>query len=128
DSGDGQGSSNADRVAQAEALVGFAEELKTSEGTDEVFLMGDFNAYEQEDPIKVLEAAGYVSQGAKSEGEYSYTFDAGIGSLDGIFASAAADETVTGTDIWMINANESVALEYSRYNYTPEQLYSPDQW
>ncbi|MEV4903006.1 ExeM/NucH family extracellular endonuclease, partial [Citricoccus sp. NPDC055426] len=128
DSGDGQGSSNADRVAQAEALVGFAEELKTSEGTDQVFLMGDFNAYEKEDPIAVLEGAGYISQGAKSEGEYSYTFDAGVGSLDGIFASAAADETVTGTDIWMINANESVALEYSRYNYTPEQLYTADQW
>ncbi|NUL49526.1 ExeM/NucH family extracellular endonuclease, partial [Cellulosimicrobium funkei] len=128
DNGDGQGNSNADRVAQAEALVGFAEDQKSSEGTDRVFLMGDFNAYEKEDPIAVLEAAGYVSQGAKSEGEYSYTFDAAVGSLDGIFASAAAEETVTGTDIWMINANESVALEYSRYNYTPEQLYTADQW
>ncbi|WP_313818396.1 ExeM/NucH family extracellular endonuclease [Citricoccus sp.] len=128
DSGDGQGSSNADRVAQAESLVDFAEDLKASEDTDQVFLMGDFNAYEKEDPITVLEAGGYVSQGAKAEGEYSYTFDAGVGSLDGIFASPAADETVTGSDIWMINANEAVALEYSRYNYTPEQLYAPDQW
>ncbi|MGW9551041.1 ExeM/NucH family extracellular endonuclease [Citricoccus zhacaiensis] len=128
DNGDGQGNSNADRVAQAESLVDFAEDLKASEDTDQVFLMGDFNAYEKEDPIKVLEAAGYVSQGAKAEGEYSYAFDAGVGSLDGIFASPAADETVTGSDIWMINANESVALEYSRYNYTPEQLYAPDQW
>ncbi|GAA1667156.1 hypothetical protein GCM10010977_14420 [Citricoccus zhacaiensis] len=128
DNGDGQGNSNADRVAQAESLVDFAEDLKASEDTDQVFLMGDFNAYEKEDPIKVLEAAGYVSQGAKAEGEYSYAFDAGVGSLDGIFASPTADETVTGSDIWMINANESVALEYSRYNYTPEQLYAPDQW
>ncbi|VXA91151.1 conserved exported hypothetical protein [Citricoccus sp. K5] len=128
DSDDGQGASNADRVAQAESLVDFAENLKASEDTNQVFLMGDFNAYEKEDPIKVLEAAGYVSQGAKAEGEYSYAYDAGVGSLDGIFASAAADETVTGSDIWMINANESVAMEYSRYNYTPEQLYTPDQW
>ncbi|MEW1981606.1 ExeM/NucH family extracellular endonuclease [Citricoccus sp. NPDC079358] len=128
DSGDGQGNSNADRVAQAESLVDFAEDQKDSEDTDRVFLMGDFNAYEKEDPITVLEAAGYVSQGAKAEGEYSYAFDAGVGSLDGIFASPAADKTVTGTDIWMINANESIALEYSRYNYTPEQLYAPDQW
>ncbi|MEO9247468.1 ExeM/NucH family extracellular endonuclease [Citricoccus nitrophenolicus] len=128
DNGDGQGNSNADRVAQAEALVDFAEDQKTSEGTDRVFLMGDFNAYEKEDPIVVLEDAGYVSQGAKAEGEYSYTFDAAVGSLDGIYASASADETVTGSDFWMINANESVALEYSRYNYTPEQLYRADQW
>ena len=35
---------------------------------------------------------------------------------------------VTGQDIWMINANESVALEYSRHNYVAEDLYSADQW
>ena len=127
DSGDGQGAYNADRVAQAEALVAFAEEMKVRAGTDRVLLLGDFNAYEQEDPIRVIEAAGYISQGAKTD-EYSYTYDGAVGSLDHVFASPAADATVTGQDIWMINANESIALEYSRHNYTAEDLYSPDQW
>ena len=127
DSGDGQGNYNGDRVRQAQALVAFAEELKTELGTERVLLLGDFNSYEQEDPIAVLEQAGYVSQGAKSE-EYSYVFGGAVGDLDGVFASPAADATVTGQDIWMINANESVAFEYSRHNYTAEDLYAADQW
>ena len=59
DSGDGQGAYNADRVKQAEALVAFADELSADTGVDKVILMGDFNSYEKEDPIRVLEAAGY---------------------------------------------------------------------
>ncbi|MFB2572372.1 ExeM/NucH family extracellular endonuclease [Micrococcus sp. IITD107] len=127
DSGDGQGAYNADRVGQAQALVAFAERLKKDTGTEKVILMGDFNSYEQEDPIKVLEAAGYVSQGAKT-GDYTYTYDAAVGSLDGVFANQAADQKVTGVDIWNINADEQIAFEYSRYNYTAEDLYRPDQW
>ena len=127
DAGDGQGAYNADRVGQAEALVAFAERMKAETGTDRVLLMGDFNAYEKEDPIRVLEAAGYVSQGALT-GEYSYAFGGAVGSLDGIYASPSAATAITGQDIWMINANESVALEYSRHNYVAEDLYSADQW
>ena len=127
DTGDGQGAYNGDRTRQAEALVAFADRMAAEAGTDRVLLLGDFNAYAQEDPIRVIEAAGYISQGAKTD-EYSYTYDGAVGSLDHVFASPAADATVTGQDIWMINANESIALEYSRYNYTAENLYAPDQW
>ncbi len=125
DQGDGQGAWNAARVAQAEALVAFADQLKTDAGTDKVFLTGDFNSYSAEDPIKVLEAAGYINQGAKS-GKHSYVFSGQVGSLDHIFASAAADAGVTGTDVWNINSAESVALEYSRYNYNVVNFYEPD--
>ena len=127
DSGDGQGAYNADRVGQAEALVAFAEQMKVLAGTDKVLLMGDFNSYEKEDPIRVLEEAGYISQGALTD-EYSYVFGGSVGSLDGIYASPAASAAITGQDIWMINANESVALEYSRHDYVEEDFYSPDQW
>lgn len=127
DSGDGQGAYNGDRTRQAQALVAFTEQVADDAGTDRVLLLGDFNAYEKEDPIRVLEEAGYVSQGALT-GEYSYTFDGAVGSLDGVYASPAASAVVTGQDIWMINANESVALEYSRHDYVAEDLYAPDQW
>ncbi|WIK82185.1 ExeM/NucH family extracellular endonuclease [Micrococcus lylae] len=127
DTGDGQGAYNGDRVRMAEALVDFADRMKEQAGTDRVLLLGDFNAYEMEDPIRVIEEAGYISQGAKT-GEYSYTYGGAVGSLDHVFASPAADATVTGQDIWMINANESVAFEYSRHNYTAEDLYRADQW
>ncbi|MBN9631607.1 MAG: ExeM/NucH family extracellular endonuclease, partial [Actinobacteria bacterium] len=62
DQGDGQGASNASRVKQATALVAFANERKTTLGSDKVLLIGDFNAYLNEDPIKVLTDAGYIDQ------------------------------------------------------------------
>jgi 5'-nucleotidase len=127
DTGDGQGASNASRVAQSTALVAFADTLKTESGIDRVFLTGDFNAYDQEDPIRVLTDAGYLSQEAKS-GEYTYAFGGTVGSLDHIFASPEADATVADVDVWNINSVESVALEYSRYNNNATDFYVADAY
>ncbi|WP_104177873.1 ExeM/NucH family extracellular endonuclease [Cryobacterium sp. Y50] len=125
DMNDGQGASNASRVNQAIALVDFASGLKTSTGIDRVFLTGDFNAYDLEDPIRVITDAGYINQGAKT-GEYSYAFGGTVGSLDHVFASPEADATVNDVDIWNINSVESVALEYSRYNNNVTDFYVAD--
>jgi len=127
DMNDGQGASNASRVNQATALVDFADGLTTSTGIERVFLLGDFNAYDQEDPIKVITDAGYINQGAKT-GEYSYAFGGTVGSLDHVFASPEADATVNDVDIWNINSVESVALEYSRYNSNATDFYSADAY
>ncbi|WP_106212785.1 ExeM/NucH family extracellular endonuclease [Glaciihabitans tibetensis] len=125
DTGDGQGAYNRARVAQAKVLVDFAAEMKTSSGIDRVFLTGDFNAYLKEDPIDVLTAAGYVSLGSTT-GEETYSFGGAIGSLDHIFASAEAVESVNDVDIWNINSVESIALEYSRHNYNVTNFYEPN--
>ncbi|WP_291278625.1 ExeM/NucH family extracellular endonuclease [Galactobacter sp.] len=122
DTGDGAGSFNGDRTRQAEALLDFAAEQEAAAGTDRVFLLGDFNAYLGEDPVQKILEAGYVSQGLKT-GKETYAYDGGTGSLDHIFASAAADERVVGAEVWNINSVESVALEYSRHNYNVVNLY-----
>src|SRR5690606_3131392 len=122
DSGDGQGAFNAWRVAQATALVGFAEDVAADAGTDKVLLAGDFNSYSQEDPLEVLKDAGYVDLG-DTTGEQTYLFDGYVGSLDHVFASPAAAAAVTGTDVWNINSVEPIANEYSRYNYNASILY-----
>ncbi len=122
DQGDGQGASNADRVEQANALVDFSDELQDELGTTDVFLIGDFNAYTMEDPAVVITDAGYVDQGSKT-GKYTYSFSGQSGSLDHIYASPSADAKVSGVDIWNINSGESVALEYSRYNYNATNFY-----
>ncbi len=127
DQNDGQGNSNASRVAQATALLDFANAMSTSAGTDKVFLMGDFNAYTMEDPIKVLTDAGYVDQGSKT-GKYTYSFGGAVGSLDHVLASPAANQAVNMVDIWNINSPESVALEYSRYNNNVTDFYRPDMY
>ncbi len=127
DRGDGAGAWNAARVEQAEALVKFAEGLKKERNTNKVLLAGDFNSYSAEEPIQVLAQAGYVDLGASAPTR-SYLFDGRTGSLDHIFGSSEAAQHVTGQTIWNINATESVAYEYSRYNYNVAQLFSPDQF
>ena len=76
DTGDGQGDWNGDRVRQAASLAEFADELVDRAGDPDILLMGDFNAYTQEDPIEELRDAGFVDLGERLDpGRYSYVFD-----------------------------------------------------
>ncbi|MEY8570479.1 ExeM/NucH family extracellular endonuclease [Brevibacterium linens] len=140
DSGDGQGASNADRVKQAEALVGFAGDQQEAANSDLVYLLGDFNSYTQEDPMQVFYEAGYKDIAAEKTDESTYVFGSRTGSLDHVLALDASDEadgagadatafdSVTGADVWNINSVESLALEYSRFNYNVSDLFAPDQF
>jgi 5'-nucleotidase len=63
DTGDGQGASNASRVAQATTLAAWVPTVLASYTTTPVTavaLLGDFNSYTQEDPLQVLYSAGYT--------------------------------------------------------------------
>lgn len=127
DQGDGQSPWNVDRIAQAEGVQAFADALVDSTGTENVHLMGDFNSYENEDPLQVFADADYSNLSAAS-GDFSYMFQAEVGSLDHLISSPAAAESVTSTEIWQINAVEPIALEYSRFNYTASDIFREDQW
>lgn len=108
DSGDGQGANNAQRVAQAQALVAFAAQW--DEAGLPVVLLGDFNAYSQEDPITTIKSGGYTLIDDVVDGVgRSYQFSGRIGSLDHVLLNAAAQELVTGGQVWDINADESIA-------------------
>ncbi|WP_082624302.1 ExeM/NucH family extracellular endonuclease [Nocardioides sp. Soil805] len=125
DDGTGQGNANPDRVAQAQALTAFAGTFAAARGTDKVFLTGDFNAYSMEDPVQAIEAAGYESlESTDDPEEESYSYAGTSGSLDHVFANAAAKAMVSGVDIWEINANEPLYYQYSRYNYIGTDLYT----
>nr|WP_237448284.1 ExeM/NucH family extracellular endonuclease [Nocardioides flavescens] len=124
---DGQGAGNVERVAQARALDAFAKAFAAERGTAAVFLTGDFNAYTQEDPVQELTGSGWTNlESTTAPGrDWSYFFGGLAGSLDHVFANAAARAMVTGVDVWDINAEEPVALEYSRYNGNTTQLFEP---
>ncbi|HEV2798831.1 MAG TPA: endonuclease/exonuclease/phosphatase family protein, partial [Nocardioides sp.] len=118
DSGDGQGQSNGSRKLQAAALRDWVASLQTETKVDSVVLGGDFNSYAMEDPLRILYDAGYTNvEQHFGNGEYSYSFSGLSGSLDHILVNGPALKRSTGTDIWNINSGESLALEYSRYNY-----------
>ncbi len=123
DDGTGQGNANPDRIGQAQALQGFAAEFAASRGTEEVFLAGDFNSYTMEDPMQVLYEAGYTAIESNTHGEETYSFSGLSGSLDHVLANDAGMKMVTGADIWNINSGESIAYQYSRYNYNVTQFF-----
>jgi predicted extracellular nuclease len=111
DAGDGQGLSNATRVQQAQELLDWLATDPTGANDDDVLIIGDLNAYAMEDPIRLLENAGYVT--LEQPGDYSYVFDGLTGSLDHTLASASLAAKVAGAAAWHINADEADALDYN---------------
>jgi 5'-nucleotidase len=126
DTGNGAGAFNGDRTRMAHSLVDFADDFSTSRGLEKVYLTGDFNAYNHEDPLEVLYDAGYSGIESDTPDEATYSFDGLYGSLDHVLANDAAFADVTGADIWNINSVESVAFEYSRKNYNVTDFYQPN--
>ncbi|MFC4244555.1 ExeM/NucH family extracellular endonuclease [Gryllotalpicola reticulitermitis] len=117
-----QGAFNATRVHEAEAVNTWVNSIETP--GQPVFLVGDFNSYTQEDPMQTLYSAGYTDLGSTYDPtEQTYSYNGLEGSLDHVLANAAALKLVTGADVWQINAQESVAFDYSRYNYNVTQLF-----
>ncbi len=126
DSGDGQGSSVTSRILQAQALRDWVPTALEQTRTKAVVMAGDYNSYTLEDPLDVLYKAGYTDVGSKFDpGQYSYSFSGLAGSLDHVLVNAAALKMATGADHWNINSGESVALEYSRYNYHSTDFHDP---
>ncbi|MGY1916270.1 ExeM/NucH family extracellular endonuclease [Blastococcus sp. SYSU DS0973] len=126
DQGDGQGCYNADRVEQAEALVDLAGSLPGNQ----TMIIGDLNAYGGEDPIAVLEAAGYVDlvdTRVPEEEQYTYVFQGQAGYLDHALVSPQLAKRIAGVDIWHINSDEALFLDYNT-EFNPEGFYTPDPY
>ena len=116
DAGDGQSCYNATRVAQANRLLSWINAtVLPAAGDPDVLLLGDFNAYAQEDPITALITAGYTDLETLFNGAnaYSYVFGGSTGHLDYALASSSLLGQVVGADAWHINADEVPLLDYS---------------
>ncbi len=114
DQGDGQGCFNATRVAEATAIQTFVANLQTSTGNNRVVLLGDFNAYSQEDPIYKLTSNGYTDLAARfSSQPYSYVFDGEAGAIDHAVATPAFNSLVTSAIEWHVNADEPFVIDYN---------------
>ncbi len=114
DAGDGQGCWNTQRVQQAQRLRTFIAQVQNTSANNDVLLVGDFNAYAQEDPIFDLVSSGYIDQSGRFEAlGYSYVFDAAAGRLDHAITTASLAPKVTGAVHWHIDADESLAQDYN---------------
>lgn len=115
DTGDQQGCWNALRVQQAERLLAWLPTVQTAAGTTDVILIGDFNAYAQEDPMYTLTSGGVlVDQVSRFDpADYSYVFDAFAGRLDQGLGTASITPKVVGAHSWHINADEPTVIDYN---------------
>lgn len=114
DQGDLQGCHNLTRQNQAQRLIEWLPTVKATAQTEDVILIGDFNAYAKEDPINLLTSNGIVDLvGQFDPADYSYVFDAMAGRLDHGLGTASIAPKVTGATSWHINADEP---EWTDYN------------
>ncbi|MGK7943146.1 MAG: ExeM/NucH family extracellular endonuclease, partial [Microcystaceae cyanobacterium] len=115
DIGDGQGNFNGTRLRAAEALNAWLNTDPTGSADSDFLIVGDLNAYAQEDPITFLEAQGYTDLAEEfiGNGAYSFVFDGQFGTLDYTLANSSLFDQVTGATEWHINADEPDALDYN---------------
>ena len=127
-----QGNCNGTRTAAAEALADWLATDPTESGDLDALVIGDLNAYDKEDPIDAIRAAGYAELIHQFQGEYaySYLFDGQLGYLDTALASPTLASQVSGATIWHINADEPDLLDYDTSFKSPEQdaIYAPDPY
>ena len=126
----GQGSCNLTRTRAAQALTAFLAQEYADTPT---LIIGDLNAYAQEDPILKIKQAGYTDlanlfQGAEA---YSYAFGGEYGYLDHALANNLLLDKVVDTVEWHINADEPIVLDYNIENKSAQQqndYYAPDAY
>lgn len=112
---DGQSAFNQVRTDAIQEILTWVQGDPTRSGDPDFVMIGDYNAYEQEDPLRLLEAAGFVNVVPAGQ---SKDFDGFLGDLDHIFASPSMARQFVQGDKWTINSVESL----SRFQYDAADL------
>lgn len=128
-----QGNCNFTRTQAAEALVDWLATDPTASNDPDFLIIGDLNAYDEEDPIDAIKKGADDISGTEDDfidlveqfnGEfaYSYVFDGQFGYLDYALASKSLLEQVMGATDWHINSDETDAFDYNTNFRTEGQL------
>lgn len=115
DTNDGAGNFNGTRVRSSEALDAWLATDPTGSGDEDFLIIGDLNAYAQEDPVKTLKNLGYDNLLMQLGGSqpYSFVFDGQAGALDYAFSTTSLTGQVTGLAEYHLNADEPDAIDYN---------------
>ncbi|MCB9184919.1 MAG: ExeM/NucH family extracellular endonuclease [Flavobacteriales bacterium] len=116
DQGDGQSCYNALRRQQVQELVSHWAAVRTSSGISAQLVMGDYNAYSEEDPLDLMRANGFVSRSDDGAEGHSYRYLGAFGALDHALCTAAMDDAVLNATHWNINSDEPPQLDYHQDN------------
>jgi predicted extracellular nuclease len=118
DQQDGQGCWNSARVSAVRAQAPWLKELAAEMDTDNIIILGDMNAWRNEDPISQFREFGYADLVGQLSGlpQYSYMYFGQIGTLDYALASSALAEHAQRAEILHINSN------------WPQKMEQPQPW
>jgi predicted extracellular nuclease/phosphodiesterase/alkaline phosphatase D-like protein len=133
---DGQSAFNATRTAGAAELTRWIGSQPTGNTDPDWVILGDLNAYAKEDPIRLLEAAGYRNAlpTFRAEPPSSYAFYNPVemsGALDHLLLSPSLVRQATAAADWNINAAEGAFRDYnldtnSNGNASVREFFTPD--
>ncbi|MBL4735506.1 MAG: ExeM/NucH family extracellular endonuclease [Flavobacteriales bacterium] len=124
DLGDGQSCFNDRRRQQAQEVLNFISQIQTYSGDNDVLVVGDLNAYAQEDPIDILRTElDYLLP----DSIHSFLYFAQWGALDHAFSTSSLTSQVTGAEVWNINADEPRIIDYNS-EFITQDLYAPNPY
>lgn len=139
--GDGAGECNLTRTDAAAIEVDWLETDPTNANVDNIILIGDFNAYDKEDPIDAIKAGpddilgtsdDYMDMIFQMQGEdaYGYVYDGSAGYLDYALANSNFLQYIVDVNLWHINADEPDIIDYDMTYKKDAQdaLYSADAY
>jgi predicted extracellular nuclease len=119
DQGDGQSCFNATRVGQAIRVLELVDDLIADTEDPDVIVIGDLNAYLNEDPVLAFETEMVNLVREWDKDPYSYNFFAsfaapwiGRGLLDHALATPSMADLVKRAEVWHINADEPRFLDW----------------
>jgi predicted extracellular nuclease len=123
---DGQGNCNQTRTNAAAAIADWIATDPTGSNDPDFLIIGDLNAYTQEDPLTAFKNAGLTNLIESQGNPYSFVFDAQAGALDHAVATASLVPQVVQTIEWHINADEPALLDYNLEFGRDPALFDPD--
>jgi hypothetical protein len=113
---DGQANCNIMRTKAAQGLAQFLATNPTGVDSNMVMILGDLNAYSQEDPMQVFYANDFINlkytDKASEVQPYSYSFSGFLGSLDHALVTDDLLPYVVSVDAWHINSVEDSLMDY----------------
>jgi len=111
----GGGDTEATRIAEANSVNELYNKYRYYCHEDDILIMGDLNAYANEEPITILLQDGSrtdLHQYCHPEGSYSYLYGSAIGYLDHAIVNSTLLPQVTGMQAFHVNSDETDAIAY----------------
>ncbi len=97
---------NAKRMENTDSLLAMLPKTVEQFGDSDVLLLGDYNCYTQEQPIRTIVRAGYEDMlQVYCPDDYSYSYHSEVGYLDRCFATPSMRTQVVNVTPWHVNTD-----------------------